>query len=696
MNASHRAALRAGLRPTTGSAPPARPPSRRGAWLAVACGLAALGATWGQQVRTSIIKGFEFSEFDPQTNERQYTLTGDAEFGRDASLVKLTSVRVVLFDTGGTTNMVMRTPLAMFDQETKRAESEEPVLIESEQMRISGVGMLWEPTARRLVLDRDVRIEMFDTAGLLPAPPGSAPAPGDAAQGSAPAPAGPGGPATGSTPAPQKPPTVVEAARLTYDMNAREVNLGGGITAIDGDTRLTAGAARLELAKEGQSARQIEATGAVTIVRGGLVARGGRAEYDVTSRRITLLEQPVVSRGADRLESARLDWDAEAGLMRATGSPRLVLARAAERGLSAPRPRSTGRRRPAAEPPTASTEIYADDLQFDLAANRAQFTGDVLVLSPAVNIGASRMEVELTGGLGHPSGEAPPEGSDQPASEEGGDIARIAAEGLVEIVQQDLRALCDRATYDPKTGEAQLTGNPRVFRGSDRLTGDLIWLNLRDERLRCGPAARVLIADAGKVEGRVLGGGGPAPERRQVEITSREVEFWLAENRGVFRDEVRVESHDLTIRADRLDALLEYAQDERVLRQVVAQGAVEIVQGDRRARSGKALYDAFKGEVVLTESPELAGDRVLVTADQITFYVDKDQLYCDPHPRLRAYPEELPEWAREAAGRPGGGRLAPAGETGAAASGVVPPPPGRSDDGTAGTFRRGEVPPVRR
>ena len=52
-------------------------------------------------------------------------------------------------------------------------------------------------------------------------------------------------------------------------------------------------------------------------------------------------------------------------------------------------------------------------------------------------------------------------------------------------------------------------------------------------------------------------------------------------------------------------------------------------------------------DLELIERPQLAGTDWALTAQRITFYLNDEQLYAEPSPRLVAYPAEIPEWVRE-------------------------------------------------
>jgi lipopolysaccharide export system protein LptA len=117
---------------------------------------------------------------------------------------------------------------------------------------------------------------------------------------------------------------------------------------------------------------------------------------------------------------------------------------------------------PAAGSSTNGMTISFDRLEFDYKDMVAAYDGHVRVVDPRYEMTCDRMLVFL-------------EGTNQ--------IKRIIAVGNVDMTQTDRHATCGRAVYEHTTGQAELTGNPVVTQGGNRLVGTriLIWLN--DQRV---------------------------------------------------------------------------------------------------------------------------------------------------------------------------------------------------------------------
>lgn len=122
---------------------------------------------------------------------------------------------------------------------------------------------------------------------------------------------------------------------------------------------------------------------------------------------------------------------------------------------------------------TNSTVITSTQLSFDQQKRQAVFDGNVVVTDREIKIMADRLKVFFT---------------------EDNKVDRIEAEGSVTIVRNDLKATGDKATYDMKEGKMQLTGNPRIQRDQDTLTGETVTLWRNSKKILCEPNARLVIA----------------------------------------------------------------------------------------------------------------------------------------------------------------------------------------------------------
>lgn len=121
---------------------------------------------------------------------------------------------------------------------------------------------------------------------------------------------------------------------------------------------------------------------------------------------------------------------------------------------------------------TNSTVITSTQLNFDQHARTAIFEENVVVTDREIKIMSDRLAVFFT---------------------EDNKVDRIEADGQVAIVRNDLKATGEKATYDVKAGKMQLTGNPRIQRDQDILTGETVTLWRNTQRILCEPNARLVI-----------------------------------------------------------------------------------------------------------------------------------------------------------------------------------------------------------
>lgn len=127
----------------------------------------------------------------------------------------------------------------------------------------------------------------------------------------------------------------------------------------------------------------------------------------------------------------------------------------------------------AGEDATNSTVITSTQLSFDQQKRQAVFEGNVVVTDREVKILSDRLNVFFT---------------------EDNKVDRIEAEGHVSIIRNDVKATGERATYDMKEGKMQLTGNPRIQRDQDILTGETVTMWRDSKRILCEPNAKLVIS----------------------------------------------------------------------------------------------------------------------------------------------------------------------------------------------------------
>jgi lipopolysaccharide export system protein LptA len=110
------------------------------------------------------------------------------------------------------------------------------------------------------------------------------------------------------------------ADRIELQDRAKRVVLSGNVDITQGNLRMRA--ARTTVAYTDANAlrvQRIDATGGVTVTRGGESARGNVAVYDFNRRIITLVGNVSLRRGSDTLNGGRLVMDLNTGVSSVDG-----------------------------------------------------------------------------------------------------------------------------------------------------------------------------------------------------------------------------------------------------------------------------------------------------------------------------------------------------------------------------------------
>ena len=108
--------------------------------------------------------------------------------------------------------------------------------------------------------------------------------------------------------------------------------------------------------------------------------------------------------------------------------------------------------------------------------------------------------------------------------------------------------------------------------------------------------------------------------RGPVEVTSDRLEVDDLAQTLVFIGNAVATQDDVTIHGDRLT--IKYTGEKREIVQVVAEGAVRILQGTRVAVGERAVLYHLEERIVLTGSPEVRDGDNFVKGQEITVYLN--------------------------------------------------------------------------
>ena len=111
------------------------------------------------------------------------------------------------------------------------------------------------------------------------------------------------------------------ADRIELQDRQNRVVLSGNVAIRQADLRLNAGRTTVAYTDTGSLAIQrIDASGGVTVTRGGETASGNVAVYDFNRRVITMIGNVKLRRGTDTLNGGRLTIDLDTGVSSVDGS----------------------------------------------------------------------------------------------------------------------------------------------------------------------------------------------------------------------------------------------------------------------------------------------------------------------------------------------------------------------------------------
>jgi lipopolysaccharide export system protein LptA len=110
------------------------------------------------------------------------------------------------------------------------------------------------------------------------------------------------------------------ADRIELQDRQKRVVLSGNVDISQGDLRLRAGRTTVAYTDAGTlRIQRIDATGGVTVARGGETASGNVAIYDFNRRIITMIGDVRLRRGTDTLNGGRLVMDLNSGVSSVDG-----------------------------------------------------------------------------------------------------------------------------------------------------------------------------------------------------------------------------------------------------------------------------------------------------------------------------------------------------------------------------------------
>jgi lipopolysaccharide export system protein LptA len=100
---------------------------------------------------------------------------------------------------------------------------------------------------------------------------------------------------------------------------------------------------------------------------------------------------------------------------------------------------------------------------------------------------------------------------------------------------------------------------------------------------------------------------------------------------------------EMTMRSETLTAV--YDPEMKQIKQIIAEGKVNAVQGNRMATGTRAVFDDQAKTVTLTGNPVMRQGNSQITGSRIIYYIDQDRAVAEGKDSVRVqvtiFPEEL-------------------------------------------------------
>jgi lipopolysaccharide export system protein LptA len=149
---------------------------------------------------------------------------------------------------------------------------------------------------------------------------------------------------------------------------------------------------------------------------------------------------------------------------------------------------------------------------------------------------------------------------------------------------------------------------------------------------------------SGKIgkEGKSSGPSFSVDKKEPIFITSNHMEVDRKRNTIVYKGKVVTVQGEMTMNSEALTAY--YDPEMKQLKEVVAEGKVNVTQGDRVATGGKAVFNQKTQTLVLTGNPVVRQGNSQVSGSRITFYIEQDRAVAeggDQRVRATIFPEEF-------------------------------------------------------
>ncbi len=138
-------------------------------------------------------------------------------------------------------------------------------------------------------------------------------------------------------------------------------------------------------------------------------------------------------------------------------------------------------------------------------------------------------------------------------------------------------------------------------------------------------------------------GGFEFNKKDPIYISADWMEVDQKQNTITYKGRVVAVQADMTMRSETLRAY--YDVELKQMKQIVADGKVNVVQGTRVATGDRAVFDDKAKTVTLTGSPVMRQGNNQVSGSKVVYYIEQDKAIAEGDGKIRVqatiFPEEL-------------------------------------------------------
>ena len=132
-------------------------------------------------------------------------------------------------------------------------------------------------------------------------------------------------------------------------------------------------------------------------------------------------------------------------------------------------------------------------------------------------------------------------------------------------------------------------------------------------------------------------------KKEPIYITSDWMEVDQKKNTITYKGRVVTIQSEMTMRSETLTAV--YDPEMKQIRQIIAEGKVNAVQGNRMATGDRAIFDEKAKTVTLSGNPVMRQGNSQITGSRIIYYIDQDRAVAEGKDSVRVqvtiFPDEL-------------------------------------------------------